>query len=60
MATSSITANFEIKDAKIARAFVDALLSGRPNRKIPRPNPTWETVSGTDGVKAFFGESLRV
>ena len=39
MATSSITANFEMKDAKIARAFVNALLSGRPNRKIPRHNP---------------------
>lgn len=37
MATSSITANIEIKDPAAARAFVDALLSTEP---WPQPKPT--------------------
>ena len=37
MATSSITANIEIKDPAAARAFVEALLSTEP---WPQPKPT--------------------
>ena len=44
MATSSITANFEIKDTKTARAFVDALLSTSRPVKPPRANPRWKMV----------------
>ena len=43
MATSSITANFEIKDTKTARAFVTALLS--PSRPI-RPPAVSRVVDG--------------
>lgn len=37
MATSSITANFEIKDPTAVRSFVDALLS---TESWPQPSPT--------------------
>ena len=37
MATSSITANIEIKDPAAARAFVDVFLSTEP---WPQPKPT--------------------
>lgn len=51
MATSSITANFAVKDPVEARRFVTALLStDRPARK-PFGRPTLKFVSGVENLR---------
>ena len=56
MATSSITANIEIKDPVAARAFVDALLSTEP---WPQPEPTVRAAYFANDAEAhsFFRRS---
>ena len=56
MATSSITANFEIKDPTAVRAFVDAFLSTEP---WPQPSPTVhaEHFDSDDDAHRFFQRS---
>ena len=56
MATSSITANIEIKDPAAARAFVDALLSTEP---WPQPKPTVcaSYFASDDEAHSFFRRS---
>ena len=53
MATSSIFANFEIKDPKAVRVFVDALCSDKP---WPQPRPTVHAdhLSSPDEIREFF------
>ena len=53
MATSSITANFEIKDPTAVRAFVDAFLSPEP---WPQPQPTVRAdhFASDDDAHRFF------
>jgi hypothetical protein len=41
MATSSITANFAIRDEKEAKAFIDALLSDSRPKPPPARKRTW-------------------
>lgn len=56
MATSSIFADFSIKDKKTARAFVRAL---EASAKDPFPMPkekTWRLVTEPEEVKKFFGK----
>ena len=50
MATSSITANFEIKDTKKARAFVTALLSSSRPIKPPAVSRGWKLVSDVSEI----------
>ena len=50
MATSSITANFEIKDTKTARAFVTALLSSSRPVKPPAVSRGWKLVSDVSEI----------
>ena len=59
MATSSIFANFEIKDPKAIRVFVDALCSDKP---WPQPHPKVNAHFLTDpkSIGSFFrGKSLK-
>ena len=60
MATSSITANFEITDPKAARAFVDGLWKAY-RMKPPRPPSMQVTrLTSRDEIRAFFrGKSAR-
>jgi len=53
MATSGVTANFEIKDPAAVRAFVDAFLSTEP---WPQPSPTVraEHFDPDDDAHRFF------
>ena len=51
MATSSITANFAVRDPVEARRFVSALLSSdRPARK-PFGRPAFKFVSGVESLR---------
>ena len=51
MATSSITANFAVRDPVEARRFVTALLStDRPARK-PFGRPAFKFVSGVENLR---------
>jgi hypothetical protein len=51
MATSSITANFEIRDEKEAKAFIAALLS--PSRPKPPPvrKRNWTFAGGVGEIE---------
>ena len=54
MATSSITANFEIRDPKAVRAFVDGLWKAY-RMKPPRPPSMQVTrLTSRDEIRAFF------
>ena len=54
MATSSIMANFEIRDPKAARAFVDGLWKAY-RMKPPRPPSMQVTrLTSRDEIRAFF------
>ena len=56
MATSSITANFEIRDPKAARAFVDGLWKAY-RMKPPRPPSMQVTrLTSRDEIRAFFSQ----
>ena len=56
MATSSITANFEITDPKAARAFVDGLWKAY-RMKPPRPPSMQVTrLTSRDEIRAFFSQ----
>ena len=56
MATSSITANFELKDPTAVRAFVDAFLS---TDHWPQPQPSVKAVpfSSDEEAHSFFRRS---
>ena len=56
MATSSITANFAIKDPMEARAFVKAFLSAQdavPVPRRPRSNVKCQFIPGVDELKRY-------
>lgn len=55
MATSSITANFVMRDPKVSRAFVRALLARRPRGNVPRIRNDWEVLSDSNAIRDFFG-----
>ena len=55
MATSSITANFVMRDPKVSRAFVRALLARRPSGNVPRIRNDWEVLSDSESIRGFFG-----
>ena len=55
MATSSITANFVMRDPKVSRAFVKALLARRPSGNVPRIRNDWEVLSDPENIREFFG-----
>ena len=55
MATSSITANFVMRDPKVSRAFVRALLARRPSDNVPRIRNDWEVLSDPESIRGFFG-----
>ena len=56
MATSSITANFEIRDPKAALAFVDGLWKAY-RMKPPRPPSMQVTrLTSRDEIRAFFSQ----
>ena len=56
MSTSSITANFEIRDPKAARAFVDGLWKAY-RMKPPRPPSMQVTrLTSRDEIRAFFSQ----
>ena len=55
MATSSITANFVMRDPKVSRAFVRALLARRPSGNVPRIRNDWEVLSDPESIRGFFG-----
>ena len=56
MATSSITANFVMRDPKVSRAFVRALLARRPSGNVPRIRNDWEVLSEPNAIRDFFGQ----
>ena len=61
MATSSITANFAIKDPMEARAFVKAFLSAHDDASRPRRQRSGvkcQFISGVDELKRYR-RSLR-
>ena len=54
MATSSITANFEIKDPNAARAFVDGLWKAYRLKQPRRPkNVQFVSVTNPDEIRAL-------
>jgi len=55
MATSSITANFVMRDPKVSRAFVKALLARRPsgNGKLVMAEGGWAAAKGTPFEMSF-------
>ena len=55
MATSSITANFVMRDPKVSRAFVRALLARRPSGNVPRIRNDWEVLSEPNAIRDFLG-----
>ena len=57
MATSSITANFVMRDPKVSRAFVRALLARRPSGNVPRMRKGWEVLSDSNDIRDFFGHN---
>lgn len=60
MATSSITANFEIRDPKAARAFVDGLWKAY-RMKPPRPPSMQVTrLTSRDEIRAFFSQKGKL
>ena len=60
MATSSITANFEITDPKAARAFVDGLWKAY-RMKPPRPPSMQVTrLTSRDEIRAFFSQKGKL
>ena len=60
MATSSITANFEIRDPKAARAFVDGLWKAY-RMKPPRPPSMQVTrLTSRDEIRAFFSQKAEL
>lgn len=54
MATSSITANFVMRDPKVSRAFARALLARRPRASVPRMSKGWEVLSDPNAIRVFF------
>ena len=60
MATSSIPANFEIRDPKAARAFVDGLWKAY-RMKPPRPPSMQVTrLTSRDEIRAFFSQKGKL
>ena len=60
MATSSITANFEITDPKAVRAFVDGLWKAY-RMKPPRPPSMQVTrLTSRDEIRAFFSQKGKL
>ena len=60
MATSSITANFEITDPKAVRAFVDGLWKAY-RMKPPRPPSMKVTrLTSRDEIRAFFSQKGKL
>ena len=60
MATSSITANFEIRDPKAARAFVDGLWKAY-RMKPPRPPSMQVTrLTSRDEIRALFSQKGKL
>ena len=57
MATSSITANFEITDPKAARAFVDGLWKAYRMKPPRRPkNVQFVSVTDPDEIRALMSK----
>ena len=59
MATSSIFANFEIKDPKAVRVFVDALCSDKPWPQ-PRLKVRAKHLSSQEEIRRFFAKRRSV
>ena len=60
MATSSITANFEITDPKAARAFVDGLWKAYRMKPPRRPkNVQFVSVTDPDEIRALMSKWKR-
>lgn len=57
MATSSITANFEIKDPAAVRAFVDAFLSSEEPWPQPQPTVSANHFATDEDAHRFFSHS---
>lgn len=51
MATSSITANFAIKDADEAKRFVEAYLSTTPSPSLSVRKSSFKFVSGVENLR---------
>ena len=51
MATSSITANFAVRDPAEARRFVTALLSTDRSARKPFGRPAFKFVSGVENLR---------
>ena len=51
MATSSITANFAIRDEREAKAFISALLSDSRPMTPPVCKPNWKLVSSVSQIE---------
>ena len=56
MATSSITANFSIRDPKEARRFLSRLLSTQNPMPLPRP-PDFKFVNSVEDLRKQIAES---
>ena len=60
MATSSITANFAIRDEKEAKAFISALLSGSRSMVPPARKRNWKLVGSVKtSAKDMIGFGKR-
>ena len=60
MATSSITANFAIRDEKEAKAFISALLSESRSMVPPARKPNWKFVGSVKtSAKDMIGFGKR-
>ncbi len=58
MATSSIFANFSIKDSKTAEAFVDALERSSKERSRPELSAP-EYITDKDKITEFFSQRKK-
>jgi hypothetical protein len=59
MAASSITANFEIRDEKEAKAFLSALLSPSRPKQPPARKRNWTFAGGIGKIKRHRPGSAR-